>query len=51
MLIEGQLPEWDKVKQTLTDICNYFGQLEYLGFDVAISSQGIRILEINNIRI
>lgn len=40
MLIEGQLPEWDKVKQTLTDICNYFGQLEYLGFDVAISSQG-----------
>ena len=36
-----------KVKQTLTDICNYFGQLEYLGFDVAISSQGIRILEIN----
>ena len=47
MLIEGQLPEWDKVKQTLTDICNYFGQLEYLGFDVAISSQGIRILEIN----
>lgn len=47
VFIEGYLPEWDKVKRYLTDICSYFGQLEYLGFDVAISNEGIRILEIN----
>ena len=47
VLIEGTLPDWDNVKKTLTDICNYFGQLEYLGFDVALSSEGVKILEIN----
>ena len=47
VFIEGYLPEWDKVKEYLIDICSYFGQLEYLGFDVAISNEGIRILEIN----
>lgn len=45
--IEGYLPEWEKVKKYLIDICSYFGQLEYLGFDVALSDEGVRILEIN----
>lgn len=47
VLIEGVLPDWEFAKKTLIDICNYFGQLEYLGFDVALSSQGVKILEIN----
>lgn len=47
VFIEGYLPEWENVKKYLLDICRYFGQLEYLGFDVAISNEGVRILEIN----
>ena len=47
VLIEGILPYWEDVKKTLVNICNYLGQLEYLGFDVALSSEGVRILEIN----
>lgn len=47
VLIDGYLPDWEEAKKALVDICKYFGQLEYLGFDVALCAQGIKILEIN----
>lgn len=45
--IDGFIPHWDEVKQTVQDICVYIAQLEYLGFDVAITNDAFKILEIN----
>ena len=46
-LIEGYLPNWDKVQQGVYDLCYDMPQLEYLGFDVAITQDGIKLPEIN----
>lgn len=47
VLIEGYVPYWDEVKRAVTEMCLTIPQLEYLGFDVAITDRGIKILEIN----
>lgn len=46
-LIEGYLPNWDIVKQGIMDLCHEMPQLEYLGFDVAITEDGMKLPEIN----
>lgn len=46
-LIEGKLPYWDIVKKEIENICLYLTPLEYLGFDVVITNNGFKILEIN----
>lgn len=46
-LIEGILPNWDLVKQGVIDLSYAMPQLEYLGFDVAISEDGMKLPEIN----
>lgn len=46
-LIEGFMPRWDEVKQVIKDVSNYISPLEYLGFDIVITDDGLRILEIN----
>ncbi len=45
--IAGALPNWDLVRTRILDIARYLCELEYLGFDVAITDDGFRILEIN----
>ncbi|MEG1361380.1 MAG: sugar-transfer associated ATP-grasp domain-containing protein [Lachnospiraceae bacterium] len=45
--IEGILPNWEKVKSLVIDIANSFDQLEYFGFDIAITEDGIKLPEIN----
>ena len=45
--IAGFLPHWDMVRRGVLDICRYLCELEYLGFDVAITEEGFTILEIN----
>lgn len=45
--IAGFLPHWDLVRTKILEICRYFCELEYLGFDVAITDAGFQILEIN----
>lgn len=45
--LSGKLPNWETLKKTVLDVARYFGELEYLGFDVAIMDEGICILEIN----
>lgn len=44
-----QLPHWDEIIKTLTDICLDFPQLRYLGFDVAVTDESFKILEINSL--
>lgn len=45
--IEGVIPHWDYAVQKVLDIAASMPQLEYLGFDLAITPTGIMLPEIN----
>lgn len=45
--IEGFIPLWEDVKECVIKMCLALPQLEYLGFDVAICENGVKVLEIN----
>ena len=45
--LQGQLPHWVEVKAKIEEICTYLSPLEYLGFDIVITEDAFRILEIN----
>ncbi len=47
VLIEGVLPHWEYAKEQVLRISQSIKQLEYFGFDVAITEDGIKIPEIN----
>ncbi|MCQ2551172.1 MAG: hypothetical protein MJ146_03120 [Clostridia bacterium] len=46
-LIEGILPNWDIIKKGIKELNDDMPQLEYLGFDVAITEDGMKLPEIN----
>jgi len=41
------LPNWKYVKDVIERVCQYIGSLDYLGFDIVITSNGLKICEIN----
>lgn len=45
--LEGYLPNWEIVKEGVLQVSHMMPQLEYLGFDIAITEMGFKILEIN----
>ena len=45
--IEGYLPNWEKVKQDVLDVARNIPQLEYFGFDLALTKDGLKFPEIN----
>ena len=45
--IEGYLPNWEKVKTDVLAVARSIPQLEYFGFDLAITEDGIKFPEIN----
>ncbi len=45
--IAGLIPNWEIVREGVLAISRYFGELEYLGFDVAVTNEGFQVLEIN----
>lgn len=47
LLIEGFIPNWSFVKTKVVEMANELSQLEYFGFDVAITEDGIKLPEIN----
>lgn len=47
VLMEGTIPHWDSIKETILNIANSIPQLEYFGFDVAVTENGIKLPEIN----
>lgn len=47
LAVEGVLPHWARIKSVLLDIARELPQLDYLGFDVAITQDGFKIPEIN----
>lgn len=46
-VIAGKLPHWNLIKNKIVEISRYLCELEYLGFDIAITEKGFQILEIN----
>lgn len=45
--IDGYLPNWEKVKQDVLDVARSIPQLEYFGFDLALTADGLKFPEIN----
>lgn len=41
------LPNWQFVKQKLLRVCSHISSLDYLGFDVIITPDGLKLCEIN----
>jgi len=41
------LPNWEYVKNMIEKICNHISSLSYLGFDVIITDDGMKLCEIN----
>lgn len=46
--LEGILPHWELIKNTIIQISSYIPQLRWLGFDVAITTDGFKIVEVNS---
>lgn len=47
-LIKGELPKWKDVTRKVVEIANYINHLSWMGFDVIITDEGFKILEINS---
>lgn len=47
--LEIVLPKWEEIKLKVEEISNYTPQLSYLGFDIIITNQGFKIIEINSL--
>ena len=48
VLAEGKIDCWNEIKKMVLDISKHINQCEYLGFDVCITDNGIKIMEINS---
>ena len=46
---EVVIPHWDMVIDTCLEICRAYPELRYWGFDIAITEDGFKILEINSL--
>lgn len=47
VLIEGVIPHWEQIKETILALAGSIRQLEYFGFDIAVTEDGIKLPEIN----
>jgi hypothetical protein len=48
VLLEGVLPNWPLICGKIQEICKYIPQLRLMGFDIIITNDGFKILEINS---
>ena len=48
VLIEGYVPRWDEIKAKIVEISNFLPHLIYMGYDVVITNEGFKIIEINS---
>lgn len=46
--LEGAVPNWQIVKEGIQKICKYIPMIEFMGFDVAVTADGFKIIEINS---
>lgn len=45
--IEGNIPHWDMIVDGVKAVCRSMPQLQYFGFDIAVTPTGYKIIEIN----
>lgn len=43
-----RLPNWEYVRQKINDICQHVSSLDYLGLDIIITEDGMKLCEINS---
>src|SRR5699024_7916439 len=48
MPIKGVIPNWLTIKTTLLQISNYIPQVRYMGFDIIITDDSFKIIDINS---
>lgn len=46
--LEGHVPSWEYIKQTVIAICDYLPELVWLGFDIMVLDHGYKVIEINS---
>ncbi len=46
-LIEGQVPHWQFIKENILKIAESLQQLEFFGFDIAVTEEGFKLPEVN----
>ena len=44
----AKLPNWKKVKEQIYEVCQHVSSLDYLGLDVIITNDGMKLCEINS---
>ena len=47
--LEGQVPYWSWMLDVIFQICEYLPQLTYMGFDLVVTDDGFKIIEINSL--
>jgi len=50
VLCEGVIPHWSQVTDKIIEISSYLPQVRYMGFDVVITDDGFKIIEINSLQ-
>lgn len=47
VLYGTKLPNWEMVRDAVYALCDHFSSLEYFGFDIIITDNGLKLCEIN----
>lgn len=47
LLVEGVIPSWDRIREAVLELSDGTPELEYLGFDVAVTQDGFKVIEVN----
>lgn len=48
--IKGTIKNWDLLIKGIKEMGNYHPQLEFLGYDIAITDEGFKVVEINSLQ-
>lgn len=43
------IPHWQRIKRRIDDLCQYISSLSYLGLDIVVTQDGMKMLEINTL--
>jgi hypothetical protein len=48
ILVEGVIPFWKDITKKIIEISNYLSQLIYIGYDIVVTDNGFKIIEMNS---
>lgn len=50
ILMEGVVPNWSMIKEKILEISQYIPELIYMGYDIVVTDDGFKIIEINSMQ-